>query len=440
MNFINLEKKEKNTAELTVEITAEEFDKAVNAAYLKQRARISVPGFRKGKAPRKMIEKMYGENVFYEDALEAVYPEAYTFAVISQNVNVVGAPSLLDMQLGEDKSVTVKFGVSLYPEVTIGQYKGIEAPKPAVSVTDDEVASELEGEREKNARIQAVDRPAQMGDIVNIDYEGFMGGEPFKGGKDEKFDLPLGSGYFVPGFEDQLVGAKALDIKELNLTFPEDYAEELAGKDVVFKVLVNEVKEKLLPDLDDEFAKDVSEFDTLDELKADLKKKIEERKQNEADESFREVVMAKLIETMEAEIPEAMITERVDRTVEDYEARLSQQGMPFEEYLKMLGMTMESFREMSAKAAEGDVKEDLVLDKVAALEEIEIPDEEIEAEYDKIAEQYQMDKEEVKKSVDPITISEVLKRQKAAELVFNSAVVVDAPAEEVSPAKEKTEE
>lgn len=443
MNVKNIEKKEKNTAEITVEITAEEFDKAVNAAYLKNRTKINIPGFRKGKAPRKMIEKMYGESVFFEDALDALYPEAYTFAIVTEKIEAVSQPTLLDVNIGDDKTVTIKYSVALYPEVKIGEYKGIEAAKPAVRVLKSEVEEELERVRKRNARVQTADREAKMGDIVNIDFEGFKDGVPFEGGKDTAYDLTLGSGYFVPGFEEQLVGAKAGDEKEVNITFPENYTEELAGKDVVFKVKVNEVKESILPDLDDEFAKDVSEFDTLDEYKASLKTEISTRKKAAAENTFKENVMSKLIESMECDIPQGMIDERVDSTIENYNYRLQEQGMTFESYIQMLGMEIDAFREMAAKSATRELQEEIALDKIAELEAIEIPVNDIEAEYKKLAEQYNIDVDEVKKGINADTIIMVLRRDKAADILYSSAVVEKKKAkkeETASSDEEKAEE
>lgn len=423
MNVINFEKKEKNIAELTVEVTAEEFEKAVNKAYLKMRGRINIPGFRKGKAPRKMIENMYGTGVFYEDALEEIYPEAYAYAVLHEELNVVGQPSLLDVNVNDDKSVTLKYSVSLFPEVTLGEYKGLEAPKPVVRVNKSEIEEEIEKIRKRNARVQAVEREAKTGDTVNIDYEGFLNGTPFNGGKDSGYDLVLGSGYFVPGFEDQLVGVKAGEEKDLDITFPENYAEELAGKAVVFKVKVNEVKESILPELDDEFAKDVSEFDTLDEYKASVKETISARKKAAAENSFNEVIMNKLIDNMQCDIPDAMVEERIDSIIENYNFRLMEQGLNLEQYIQMLGVDMDGFRNMSRDSALREIQEELVLDKVAELEAIEIAPEAVEAEYELLASQYNIEIDEVKKGVSADLVISMLKKRAASEVVYSTAVV-----------------
>ena len=437
MNVKNLEKKEKNTAEITVEVSAEEFDAAVNKAYLKNRSRISIPGFRKGKAPRKIIENMYGASVFYEDALDELYTEAFAFSVLNQDLNIVGQPTLLDVNINDDKSVTIVYQVAVYPEVKLSEYKGLEAPKQTVNVLKADIEEELENVRKRNARIQAVDRAAKIDDIVNIDYEGFMDGVPFEGGKDSGYDLTLGSGYFVPGFEFQLVGVKAGDEKDVNIVFPEDYQENLAGKPAVFKVKVNEVKESLLPDLDDEFAKDVSEFDTLEEYKASIKENISNRKKAAAENAFRDAIMTKLIDGMEADIPDAMVEERVQSTIDNYNQRLSAQGMDFPSYLNMLGMDIDSFREMGRASALREIQEEVALDKIADIEDLGATPEEIEAEFDRLAEQYDVDKDAVKQGVSVDTVVGILRRDKAAELLYAAAVVENKAADK---AEEKSDE
>lgn len=437
MNVKNLEKKEKNTAELTVEVSAEEFDDAVNKAYLKNRSKISIPGFRKGKAPRKMIENMYGASVFYEDALDGLYTEAFAFSVLNQNLNIVGQPTLLDVNINDDKSVTIVYQVAVYPEVKLNEYKGLQAPKQTVRVLKADIEEELENVRKRNARIQSVDRAARIDDIVNIDYEGFLDGVPFEGGKDSGYDLTLGSGHFVPGFEFQLVGVKAGDEKDVNIVFPEDYQENLAGKPVVFKVKVNEVKESILPDLDDEFAKDVSEFDTLEEYKASIKENISNRKKAAAENAFRDAIMTKLIDGMEADIPDAMVEERVQSTIDNYNQRLSAQGMDFPSYLNMLGMDIDSFREMGRASALREIQEEVALDKIADIEDLGATPEEIEAEFDRLAEQYDVDKDAVKQGVSVDTVVGILRRDKAAELLYAAATVEKKPAKTD---KEKAEE
>lgn len=442
MNVKNLEKKEKNTLELTVVVASDEFEKAVNTAYVKNRSKINVPGFRKGKAPRKVIEGMYGASVFYEDALDELFQPGFNFAVESEKLNVVGRPSVTDVKINDDKTVDIKYTVAVYPEVTMGQYKGIEAPKPAVRVLKAEVEEELEKVRGRSARIQAVERAAENGDTVNIDFEGFLDGVPFDGGKDTGYDLVLGSGYFVPGFEEQLVGTKAGDEKDLDIVFPENYAEDLAGKAVVFKVKVNEVKESILPELDDEFAKDVSEFDTLEEYKASLKEEISARKKASVEASFRNQVMAKVIEGMQCDVPNAMVEERVDSTIENYNYRLSQQGMTFESYMKALGMDLDAFRENAKGSALAELQEEIALDKIAELENLEATEEELEAEYDKYAQEYGMEKDNIKAVIPAEEVAKLVKREKAAELVYSSAVAEKKKAkkEEAKEAEEKAEE
>lgn len=423
MNIKNLEKKEKSTVEFIVEVTAEEFEKAVNAAYLKMRKRINVPGFRKGKAPRKIIEGMYGASIFYDDALEELYPEAYTKAIVDEKLEVVGRPSITNFDVKDDKSAEIKFSVTVYPEAALGQYKGLEAPKPAARVLKAEIEEELENVRRRNVRVQTVEREAKITDTVNIDYEGFLDGAAFEGGKADGYDLTLGSGYFVPGFEDQLVGSKAGDEKDLDITFPENYAPELAGKAVVFKVKVNEVKENILPDLDDEFAKDVSEFETLDEYKANIKEGILERKKAANENAFRQQIMDKLIANLKCDVPDAMIDERIDADIDNYNYRLMQQGVNFDNYLQMLGLTMEGFRENARPAALKELQQEIALDKIAELEGITASDDEIKKQYEDLAAEYNMELDEVKAGIPEDTVKQAIGRQKASDFLYNNAVV-----------------
>ena len=422
MNVKEFEKKEKNTAELTMLITPEEFEDAVNKAYLKNRGRISVPGFRKGKAPRKIIESMYGVGVFYEDAVESLYPEALRIGVEEEKLDTVGRPSILDFQIGEDKSLTIKYLVSLYPEVTLGQYKGIAAPKPTVRVLKKDIDREIERVREQNARIQVVDREAKSGDIANIDFEGFVDGEAFEGGKGENVDLELGAGQFIPGFEDQVIGAKAGDHIEVNVTFPKEYVKELAEKDATFKVTVNEVKEKQLPDLDDEFAKDVSEFDTLEEYSASIKEHLTEERKAEAQRAFEEVVLSRLVDNVQCDIPDAMIDEQVESMISNFRYNLASQGIELEQYFSIMGMDLELFKKDSRPTAEKEIKADLAFEAIAKQEDFQITDEAVEEEYKKMAENYHIEVEAVKKAVDANSVRTGLKIQAARDLVFNSAV------------------
>ena len=325
----NIEKKEHNLVNFTVEIDPKEFDSAVNRAYLKNKKSIYVPGFRKGKAPRMVVEGYYGADVFYEDALESLYPLAYELAVNEDKFKPVGRPTVADVNIGDDKTVTITFESAEYPEVTLGQYRGLEAVKTVQPVTDDEINADIDRMRERNARMITVDRPAENGDIAVIDYEGFDDGKPFEGGKGEDHQLTLGSGSFIPGFEEQVVGMSAGEEKEINVTFPEQYhAKDLAGKPVVFKVKVKEVQVKELPELDDEFAKDVStEFDTLDQLRADVKARLEKGREDAAENLFRENLLQKAIDNMQVDIPDAMVEEKVDQMVEDYSNNMRQYGM-----------------------------------------------------------------------------------------------------------------
>lgn len=422
MNVKDFEKREKNTAKLTVFVTPEEFDAAVNRAYVKNRGRISVPGFRKGKAPRRIIEGMYGAAVFYEDAVEGIAPEALDAGIHEKELETVGRPSLLDFNIGEDKSLTLEFLVSLYPEVKLGQYKGIAAPKMAVRVTKKDIDHEIEHVREQNARIVSVDRAAKSGDIANIDFEGFVDGVAFEGGKGESYDLELGSGTFIPGFEEQVVGAAAGAEIDVNVTFPKAYAPELAGKDATFKVKVNEVKEKQLPELDDEFAKDVSEFDTLEEYTASVKEQLNERKKADSQKAFEEVVMSRLVDGMECEIPDAMIEEQVDTMLNNFRYNLASQGMELEQYLSVMGMSVEVFRQETRPTAEKQVKADLAFEAIAKAEDFPVSDEDVEAEYARLAGEYDMKVEDVKRAVTADSVKTGLKLERARRLVLDTAV------------------
>ena len=435
MNVKGFEKKEKNTAELTVEIAADQFEEAINAAYKKNRNKIMIPGFRKGKAPRKIIENMYGTSVFYEDAVEALYPEALEFAVESEKLRIVGRPGILDVDIADDKNVTIKYSLTLYPEVTLGEYKGLSAEKEEVQVLDSEVDAELETTRKRNARIQTAERSAQNGDTANIDYEGFLDGVPFGGGKGDGYNLVLGSGQFIPGFEEQVIGMSAGEEKEINVTFPEDYNPELAGKAVVFKVKVNEVKENLLPELDDEFAKDVSEFDTLEAYRESVREHLTEHKTEDADKAFKKTIMDKVVGNMQCDIPEAMVDERIDSTIQSYNYNLSSQGMNFDMYLQMMGMKLEDFRSSIRPAAESQLKADLALEKIAETEDFAVSEEDVAAEYKKIAERYKVDEETAKKAVDQEAVTNQIKVRLAEELVYSTAT-----AEPKKEAPEETED
>lgn len=423
MNVKELERKEKNTAELTVVVSAEKFESAINKAYNKNKGKISIPGFRKGKANRKIIESMYGESVFYDDAVEELYPEALQFGIEQEKLTTVGRPSILDVNVEDDKSLTIKFLVSLYPEIKIEGYKGISAPKPAVRILKKDVEREINKTREQNARIQLVDREAQTGDIAKIDFEGFMDGTAFEGGKGEGYDLELGSGTFIPGFEEQVVGAKAGDNIDVNVTFPQAYAPELAGKDATFKVHVVEVKEKILPELDDEFAKDVSEFDTYDEYFASVKEKLSETRKADAEKNFQDVVLQRLVEKVEGDIPDAMVEDQVENMLSSFRYNLAAQGIELEQYCQMLGTDLEEMKKELRPTAEKELKADLAFEAIAAKENFEVSDEQIEEEYKKMAEQYSMDVESVKNAVSSDVIKTNLKIDAAKSLVYAEAVV-----------------
>ncbi len=437
----NIEKKEHNLVNFTVEIDPKEFDSAVNRAYLKNKKSIYVPGFRKGKAPRMVVEGYYGADVFYEDALESLYPLAYELAVNEDKFKPVGRPTVADVNIGDDKTVTITFESAEYPEVTLGQYRGLEAVKTVQPVTDDEINADIDRMRERNARMITVDRPAENGDIAVIDYEGFDDGKPFEGGKGEDHQLTLGSGSFIPGFEEQVVGMSAGEEKEINVTFPEQYhAKDLAGKPVVFKVKVKEVQVKELPELDDEFAKDVStEFDTLDQLRADVKARLEKGREDAAENLFRENLLQKAIDNMQVDIPDAMVEEKVDQMVEDYSNNMRQYGMTLEQYAGMMGLDMNGFRSTIAPSAKHQVQMELLFNKIYETENIEVPDSEIEDEYKKLAEQYDMEADKVREIIPADTIKRELGVLKAADIVYTTGVPVPEEKAE-DKAEEKAED
>ena len=417
-------KVETNTYEIEVTVTPEVFTDACKSAYAKQRKSIQIPGFRKGKATQGMIEKFYGEGAFYEEALEIVYPEAVSAAIEEAGLRTVDQPFDLEVPvMSKSEGVEMKMKVTVYPEVKLGEYKGLKASMLSTEATDEDVEKELENMRDRNSRLVTVeDREAQMGDTAEINFEGFVDGVAFEGGKGENYPLELGSGSFIPGFEEQVAGHKTGEEFDVNVTFPEEYTAELAGKDAVFKCKINEIKAKEMPELDDEFAKDVSEFDTLDELKADIKKQITERKENEAKTDFENQLMEQVIANMECEIPECMFSQKTDEMIRDYSYRLQMQGIDLNTYLSYLGQDMESFTASFKDGAENQVKASIALEAIVDAEKIEATDEEIEAEVNKLAEQYQMDAEQIKKAVPAEQLAEDIKRRKAVELIVDSAV------------------
>ena len=428
MNVKSVEK-ENGKAKVVVEIDKPEFEQALNKAYAKCRKDIMLPGFRKGKAPRKMVESMYGATVFYEDAVNEIFPEIYTTAIVDQQLKAVGSPSVSNMDTPDEGGVVLTIETELYPEVTLGQYKGIEVPKREVKVEESEVDAEVNRMAERNARIETVDRAAQMGDTVVIDFEGFEGGKPFQGGKAEDYSLTLGSGSFIPGFEEALVGAVAGEERDVNVTFPENYAKELAGKPAVFKCKVHEVKESIKPELDDEFAKDVSEFDTLDALKNDIRERFTKSREEQNERAFESSAVQLAAANMTCNVPACMIDEQVDHQIEQFAYQLQSQGMKMEDYTKMIGGDLSSLRQSMRPMAEQTVRSDILLSEIARAENLEVTDEEVEEEIKKLAEQYQMELDKVKAAVDTAAVKSDLMGKKAAKIITDNAVAV-APTEE----------
>ena len=435
MNIKSNEKKENSTYELVIEVGAPEFQAAIDKVYNRQKNRINVPGFRKGKAPRKMVEKMYGAEIFFEDAISLAYPDAYEGALKEAGIDPVAYPQLEVLDVSAD-GFTFKATVTVKPEATIKDYKGMPVAKPDVKVSAADIKAELKPYIDRASRLVSVERKAKKGDTAVIDFEGFKDGVPFQGGKGENYSLELGSGSFVPGFEEQVIGMKAGDEKDLDITFPENYTPELAGAAVVFKVKVHEVKEKQEPEVDDEFAKDVSEFDTLDAFKKDLGDKLKARRQEQADRDFETAVIDALIEKLECDVPEAMVDYRADKMLEDYANRIQSQGIGFEDYLRMMGMSMDDMRAQSKTAADRAVRSDLALEAVAAAESIEVTDAEVDEEIGKLAEQYSMEADKVRAIIQDADLRRDLTVRKALELVKSS---VKKPAKKAEKAEDKAE-
>lgn len=412
-----------NTYEIEVTVDAQTFADACKSAYMKQRKSIQIPGFRKGKATQGMVEKVYGEGAFYEEALEIVYPNAVQSAIDEAELKVVGQPFDLDVPvMSKAEGVEMKMKVTTYPEVKLGEYKGLEAKMLDTEATDDDVAEELKNMQDRNSRLVTVeDRAAEMGDTAEIDFEGFVDGVAFEGGKGENYLLELGSGSFIPGFEEQVVGHKSEEEFDVNVTFPEEYAEELAGKDAVFKCKIHEIKSKELPELDDDFAKDVSEFDTLDELKADLKKQIADRKTASANTDFENQLLEQVCDNMEVEIPECMFDQKCDEMIQDYAYRLQMQGIDLNTYLGYLGQTQEQFKAQFMDGAKQQVKTQIALDAIVEAEKLEATEDEINAEIDKLAAQYDMEADKIKAAVPQDQIAKDVTTKKAVDLIVNSA-------------------
>ena len=428
MNLKNFEKTEKNTAVLTVASDPAEFEKAVNGAYLKSRKDIYIPGFRKGKAPRQVIEGMYGHEVFYQDAMDEIAPEAYEFAVNEKDLRVVGQPRITDVNVTDDRAVEFTFSLTLYPEVTLGEYKGLEAVKLVQTVSDDDVEAEIAAVQKRNARMLNVDRPAEMGDTVNINFEGFLDGTPFEGGKGENHPLELGSNSFVPGFEEQLVGMSAGEEKDIDITFPENYTENLAGKAVVFHVVCNEVSSPEYPELDDEFAQDVSEFDTMADYRADVRSNLQKRLDDSAEAAFRDAVIQKACEVMTVEIPDVMVEEKVDEFLRNYASQFGmyERDMTREQMLKLFGMNEETLNSSIRPAAEMQVKTELMLEAVAKAENLEPTEEELDAYAAKMAEGIGASADDVKKYFGAEYLKAETQREQAMELIVANAVAKDA--------------
>ena len=429
MNVKSIEKNG-NQATIVVEIDKELMESGANKAYLKARKNIMIPGFRKGKAPRKMIEAMYGAHVFYDDGLEEIFPEIYQHAVVEQDVKAIGRPSLTDVSIDDNSIVTITMTTELYPEVTLGDYKGLEVEKAEAAVSDEQVQAELDRMAQNVASTETVEREAQMGDTANIDFEGFDNGVPFNGGKGENFDLKLGSGSFVPGFEEQVVGMTAGEEKDINVTFPEDYHAELAGKAVVFHVKCNKVTTTNVPEQDDDFAKDVSEFDTLDELKADIRAKALENAQKQIDSAFEQAAVEKAADNASVEMPKALVESELDNQMERFAYQLQMSGYSIEQYAKMIGGDLNTMRNAFRPAAEKQAKINVTLEKIAEVEGVEVSEEDMNEEFESLAKQYSLELEKVKELVPVDEIKAGLKTRKAVKVIVDSAVAVAPKAEE----------
>ena len=431
---LQVEKLEKNMAKLTIEVSAEELDKAMEKAYQKQKSRISLPGFRKGKAPRKMIESMYGKGVFMEDAVNSLVPQEYSKAIADCDLEIVSQPEINVTQMEPGKALIFTADVATKPEVTLGDYKGVEVPKTEIAVTDEEVDAEVKKEQDKNARTVAVeDRAAANGDITTIDFEGFVDGVAFDGGKGSDYALTLGSGTFIPGFEDQLVGANTGDHVEVKVTFPEEYqAKELAGKEAVFQCDVKKIETKEVPELDDEFAKDVSEFDTLAEYKEDVKKNLTEKKEKEARTAKENAAVDKAIENAQMDIPDLMIQTQCRQMMDDFARRMQQQGLSMDQYFQFTGQSMDKMMEDMKPQALKRIQTRLVLEKIAETENTQPSEEEITEEIQKMADAYKMEADKIREAIGEDGIEQLKKDlsvQKAVTLIADAAVEAEKAAD-----------
>ena len=431
---LQVEKLEKNMAKLTIEVSAEELDKAMEKAYQKQKGRISLPGFRKGKAPRKMIESMYGKGVFMEDAVNSLVPQEYSKALTECELEIVSQPEINVTQMEPGKALIFTADVATKPEVTLGDYKGVEVPKTEIAVTDEEVDAEVKKEQDKNSRTVVVeDRAAANGDIATIDFEGFVDGVAFDGGKGSDYALTLGSGTFIPGFEDQLVGANTGDHVEVKVTFPEEYqAKELAGKEAVFQCDVKKIETKEVPELDDEFAKDVSEFDTLAEYKEDVKKNLTEKKEKEARTAKENAAVDKAIENAQMDIPELMVQSQSRQMMDDFARRMQQQGLSMEQYFQFTGQSMDKMMEDMKPQALKRIQTRLVLEKIAEAEDIQPSEEEITEEIQKMADAYKMEADKIRTAIGEDGLEQMKKDmavQKAVTVIADAAVEVEKAAD-----------
>lgn len=430
MSLVSANKTDTNTYTVEIDVSADDFKKAVTNSYLKNRKSITIPGFRKGKAPKHMIETLYGEDFFYEDALEAVFPEQVESAYKEAEIHPVDQPENLDIKnMNVTDGLHLTFTVTVKPEITVSQYKGIEAEKAEPEVTDEEVDSEIKYMLERGSRIVDVDdRAVQDGDIAVIDFEGFVDGVAFEGGKGEKYNLTIGSKQFIPGFEEQIIGHGIGDEFEISVKFPEDYSEELASKDAVFKVKVDEIKFKEIPELDDDFAKD-QDYDTVAELKEGVKNDLLAHKTEDIQHKFEDSIVETLCKNVEGEIPECMYDAKADENIQNFSNRVQQQGIDVKTYLSYMGLDEDSFKKMMRERAVDDVKYELAVEKVIELENIEAAEEEIEKEIAEMAEQYKLDAEKIKEIVPQDAITDQLKKRAAAKLIIDSAVATAPKAE-----------
>jgi trigger factor len=439
----NTEKKEHSTVMFQVEVDPEAFEAAVEKAYRRNKGSIFVAGFRKGKAPRAVIEGMYGPDTFFDDAAQILAPDAFDFGVADTKLDNVGKPAFVDFKVEDDKSVTLTFSTEVYPEMVLGEYMGLEAVYDEKPVTEEDVETELDALRKRNVRMLTVERPVEKGDTVVLDYEGFVDGVPFEGGKAENQSLEIGSGTFIPGFEDQLIGMELEQNGEIKVTFPEQYVEHLAGKDAVFKIKIHEIREPQYPDLDDEFAKDVSEFDTLEAYKNDIREKLEKERHESAENTFRSALVYKAARNAECDVPESLVEEKLDGFLRGYAESLGIHGnVSKQDILKMLGMEEKSYTDMMRPNAVMQVKGDVLLDKIVEVENIEVGQEEKDEFYKKIDEDYGEQSEKVRAMIDEALMVRDLARQKAVEMICGSAVrkapeaAKESEAEEM-PAEEK---